>query len=88
MNENESILDEIYKYCGRFIIHPSEQATVAHTLWLAGSYFLENPDIKVFDNFPILAFLSPDEDSGKTRALGVTQALAYNALDGGSYTAD
>jgi hypothetical protein len=65
---DKSILDEIYNYCGRFVKYPSEQAKIATTLWIAGSYFLENQDIKVFNNFPILAFLSPEEDSGKTRA--------------------
>lgn len=81
------ILDDVYNYCNRYIVYPSEQARVAHTLWIVGSYFLETSDIPVFDNYPILAFLSPDEDSGKSRALDVTAALAYSAIDGGSYTA-
>jgi hypothetical protein len=87
MQTEKSILDKIYNYVGRFIIYPNEHAKVAHTLWIAGSYFPEFPDIPVFDNYPILAFLSPDEDNGKSRALKVTQLLAYNAIDGGSYTA-
>src|SRR6266404_334345 len=85
--EHNNILEEVYRYIGKFVIYPSEQARVAHTLWIVGSYFTENVDITVFDNYPILAFLSPDEDSGKSRALDVTETLAYNAINGGSYTA-
>ena len=88
--EELSLLDKVYNYCARHIKYPSEQAAVAHTLWMVGSYFLEDKehkDVRVFDNFPLLAFFSVDEDSGKTRALDVTQTLAYNAVDGGTYTA-
>jgi hypothetical protein len=80
----QNILDEVYNYIGRNVIYPSEYAKVGHTLWIVGSYFLENEDLRVFDNYPIIAFLSPDEDSGKSRALDVTEALAYNPSDSGS----
>ena len=82
-----SVLDDIYNYLGSYVIYPNEHARVSHAAWILGSYFLEFEDIPVFDNFPIIAFLSPDEDSGKSRALDVTETLAYNAISGGSYTA-
>lgn len=84
-SEAPCILDEVYNYIGQYVIYPNEQAKVGHAVWLVGSYFLENyKDILVFENYPIIAFLSPDEDSGKTRALDITQALAYNPDDSGS----
>ncbi len=85
--ELSNLLDDIHEYEKKNVIYPNEPAHIIHTLWNIGSYFLEDEAIKVFDNYPILAFLSPDEDSGKTRALDITAILAYNALDGGSYTA-
>jgi hypothetical protein len=69
MREEKTILDEVYDYVGQYVIYPREHSKVAHTLWIVGSYCLEQEDIPVFDNFPIIAFLSPDEDSGKSRAL-------------------
>jgi hypothetical protein len=87
MPEQTAVLDESYKYLSTYVIYPNEHAKVAHTLWIAGSYFLECEDIAAFDNFPIIAFLSPDEDSGKSRALDVTEALAHNAPTSCSKTA-
>jgi len=54
MNEEQSILNEVYDYCGRFVIYPSEQARVAHCLWNVGSYFLENGDIPSLIIIPFL----------------------------------
>ena len=87
MQDTKCILDDICDYISRFVVYPNQHAKVAHTLWLVGSYFLEYEGLSVFDNYPILAFLSPDEDSGKTRALDITELLAYTAINGGSYTA-
>ena len=83
----KELLDDVHGYLGTHIAYPNPHSHVAHTLWILGSGFLEYDDIPVFDNYPILAFLSPDEDSGKTRALDVTEVLAHNAINGGSYTA-
>jgi len=87
MTGTKSILDETYAFLGRHVIYPNDQSRIAHTLWILGSGFLGTDDIPVFDNYPILAFLSPEEDSGKTRALDVTELLAHNAINGGSHTA-
>jgi hypothetical protein len=90
MNDDEiadvSVLDEIYDFLGKYVIHPSEQAKVAHTIWIMGTYFLEDEKCRVFDNFPMLLFQSLDPNSGKSRALETTEALAYNCIYGGSYT--
>ncbi|HEY7243027.1 MAG TPA: DUF3631 domain-containing protein [Xanthobacteraceae bacterium] len=87
MIDTTSILYETSNFLGRHVIYPNADSHIAHALWILGSGFLENDDIPVFDNYPILAFLSPEEDSGKTRALDVTELLAHNAINGGSHTA-
>ena len=87
MSDTKSILEATYNYIGRHVIYPNDQSRIAHALWILGSGFLKNKEIPAFDNYPILAFLSPDEDSGKTRALDVTELLAHNAINGGSHTA-
>ena len=81
-----NILDEIQAYTDRFVIYPNQHARAVHTLWILGSYFLEYEDIPVFDNYPLLAFLSPVEDSGKSRALEVTEVISYNSLSSGDWT--
>jgi hypothetical protein len=87
MTDTKSILQETYDYLGRHVIYPNDGSRIAHALWILGSGFLKCDEIPVFDNFPILAFLSPEEDSGKTRALDVTELMAHNAINGGSHTA-
>src|SRR5262245_44742172 len=83
----QQIIQDTYDFLGRHVVYPNEHSRIAHTLWILGSGFLEYSDIPVFDNYPILAFLSPEEDSGKTRALDVTELLSHNAINGGSHTA-
>jgi Protein of unknown function (DUF3631) len=87
MDLTKSIIQDAYDYLGRHVIYPNDQSRIAHTLWILGSGFLKFEDLSTFDNYPILAFLSPDEDSGKTRALDVTELLSHNSINGGSHTA-
>src|SRR4029450_10806591 len=68
-----SILDEVHAFLGRFIVYPSEEAHVAHTLWIAHTHFMDE-----WDSTPRLAFLSPEPGSGKTRALEITELLVPN----------
>jgi hypothetical protein len=64
------ILGDVYSFLGRFVIYPSEAAHVAHTLWIAHTYFMD-----CWDSTPRIAFLSPEPGSGKSRALEVTEPL-------------
>jgi Protein of unknown function (DUF3631) len=64
------LLDEVHAFLGRFVAYPSEAAHVAHTLWVAHSYFMDS-----WESTPRIAFLSPEPNSGKTRALEVTEPL-------------
>lgn len=68
--DGETVLQAVYDFQGRFIIYPSEEAHVAHTLWVAHTHFMDR-----WDSTPRIAFLSPEAGSGKSRALEVTEPL-------------
>jgi hypothetical protein len=57
------LLQEVHDFLGRFVIYPSEATHVAHTLWIAHTYFMDH-----WDSTPRIAFLSPEPGSGKSRA--------------------
>lgn len=64
------ILNDIEQFLRRFIAYPSEEAVVAHTLWVAHAHTMDS-----WESTPRLAFLSPEPGSGKSRALEVTELL-------------
>ena len=64
------VLDRVRTFLERFIAYPSEDAAVAHTLWIAHCHAVD-----LFENTPRIAFLSPEPGSGKSRALELTEAL-------------
>ena len=67
--------DAIHAFLGRFVSYPTEQAHVAHTLWIMHTHLMD-----VWDSTPRLAFLSAEPASGKTRALEVTELLVPNPI--------
>jgi hypothetical protein len=64
------LLDDVQAFLERFIAYPSQEASTAHTLWVAHAHAVE-----AFENTPRLAFLSPEPGSGKSRAMEVTEGL-------------
>lgn len=76
LNENQvpksgaDILADVETFVGRFVAYPSEAARVAHTLWIAHTWFMSQ-----WDSTPRIAFLSTEPGSGKSRALEVTEPL-------------
>ncbi|MEJ7831918.1 MAG: DUF3631 domain-containing protein [Nocardioides sp.] len=64
------ILDGVETFLGRFVAYPSEAARVAHVLWIAHTWLMDE-----WDSTPRIAFLSPEPGSGKSRALEVTEPL-------------
>lgn len=70
------LLDDVHQFCGRLVSYPSEEARVAHTLWEAHTHLMD-----IWESTPRLAFLSPEPESGKTRALEVTQLLVPNPIE-------
>ena len=64
------LLDDVETFLGRFVVYPSDDARVAHVLWIAHTWFMER-----WDSTPRIAFLSPEPGSGKSRALEVMEPL-------------
>lgn len=70
------LLFEVSEFLGRFIAYPNQDAQIAHTLWIAHTHMMES-----WETTPRLAFLSPEPQSGKTRALEVSELLVPNAVE-------
>ena len=70
------LLESMYAFLKRFIAYPSEDACVAHTLWIAHTHLMASAE-----STPRLAFLSPEPASGKTRALEVTETLVPRPVE-------
>ncbi|SEF13772.1 Protein of unknown function [Jiangella alba] len=75
------VLDEVYAFTGRFIAYPSDDAHVAHVLWIAHTWLMD-----VWDSTPRIAFLSTEPGSGKSRCLEVTEPLVPKAVHAFSAT--
>jgi hypothetical protein len=87
MIQEHSILDQIEHEISRHVWFDRDEKYLANTLFIPGSYCLEYySSIKVFRAFPYLGFMSPEPDSGKSRALKVTELLCCNAMASGKYT--
>lgn len=74
--DGTALLDRTHTFLGRFVAFPSEDAHVAHTLWIAHTHAMD-----AWDTTPRLAFLSPEPASGKTRALEASELLVPNPIE-------
>ncbi|WP_292215994.1 hypothetical protein [Mesorhizobium sp.] len=70
------LLDEVYAFTGRFVAYPSEDAHVAHVLWIAHAHMMA-----AWESTPRIAFLSPEPGSGKTRALEISELLVPRPVE-------
>jgi hypothetical protein len=70
------VLDQVHGYLARFVAYPSEDAHVAHTLWIAHTHLMD-----AWESTPRIAFLSPEPGSGKTRALELTETLVPRPIE-------
>lgn len=64
------LLDQILAFQHRFICYPSNDAAIAHTLWIAHTHLMD-----AWFTTPRLAVLSPEPGSGKSRVLEITALL-------------
>lgn len=64
------VLNRVEAFLARFVAHPSEHARIAHALWIVHAHMME-----AWFTTPRLAFMSAEKESGKTRALEVTELL-------------
>lgn len=69
------LLDSVADWLADFVAYPHEEALTAHVLWVAHCWL-----VRVLENTPRIAFLSPEPGSGKTRALEVTEPLLPEAV--------
>jgi Protein of unknown function (DUF3631) len=76
MNSANILLDEVDAFLSRFVIYPSEQAKIAHVLWIAHTHLMD-----VWESTPRIAFLSPEPASGKTRALEISDLLVPSPVE-------
>src|SRR5262249_47601374 len=70
------LLADVYEFTGKFIAYPSDEAHVAHVLWIVHTHLME-----AWQSTPRLAFLSPEPASGKTRALEISELLVPNPVE-------
>lgn len=70
------LLNDVHTFLGRFVAYPSDNAQIAHTLWIGHAHLMD-----AWDSTPRIAFLSPEPGSGKTRALEVTELLVPNPVE-------
>jgi hypothetical protein len=68
--DGAAVLERVRAYLLRFISYPTAHACTAHVLWIAHTHMMD-----VWDSTPRIAFMSPEPNSGKTRALEVTELL-------------
>lgn len=73
--DGQRMIEEAFRFLGRFICYPSPHTQVAHALWVLHTHLMPNWDIT-----PRIAFLSPEPGSGKSRALEVTGYLVTNPV--------
>jgi hypothetical protein len=70
---NQHVLDDVYDWLGRFVVYPSVNARIAHTLWIAHTHLID-----AFDYSPRLMVLSAEKRSGKSTLVKLTKVLAQN----------
>lgn len=74
--DGAALLYSVHAFLGRFVAYPSEDAHVAHTLWVAHTHLMD-----AWESTPRIAFLSPEPGSGKTRALENTETLVPRPVE-------
>lgn len=70
MPDGAALLAECEWFVSRFVSYPSDDARIAHVLWIAHAHLMD-----AWEATPRIAFLSPEPASGKTRALEITETL-------------
>ena len=71
-----ALMNAVHVFLGRFVAYPSEDARIAHTLWIVHTHLMD-----VWESTPRIAFLSPEPGSGKTRALEITETLVPRPIE-------
>ena len=70
------LLDDVETFLARFVVYPSEFARIAHVLWIFHTHCMGE-----WDSTPRIAFVSPEPESGKSRALEVSEPLVPRPIE-------
>lgn len=73
--DGPELLDEVRDTLGRYVVFPSEAATIAVTLWIAATHALP-----AWQHATRLAIISPQKRCGKSRLLDIARLLAWNPM--------
>jgi hypothetical protein len=68
--QGHELLQTVHDFLGRFVSYPCEHSQIAHTLWILHTHLMDR-----WESTPRLAFLSAEPQSGKTRALEISEML-------------
>jgi len=74
--DGAELLNSVHAFLGRFVAYPSAEAHVAHAIWVAHAHMMD-----AWESTPRIAFLSPEPNSGKTRALETTETLVPRPVE-------
>jgi hypothetical protein len=77
----EIVLNRVHDLIGRYVVYPSPEARIAHTLWITHCHMMD-----LWETTPRIAFLSPEPGSGKSRALEVTCELVPRPVNSSNVT--
>jgi hypothetical protein len=69
------VLQTIHNFLGRFVCYPCGHSQIAHSLWIVHTHLMDR-----WESTPRLAFLSAEPQSGKTRALEISEMLVPNSV--------
>ena len=76
LSDGAKLLSDVHEFTGRFVAFPSEEAHIAHTLWIMHTHLMG-----CWDSTPRLAMLSPEPECGKTRVLEVSELLVPGPVE-------
>ena len=69
------LLADIHDFLGKYVVYPTPEAQIAHAVWVIHTHMME-----AWISTPRIAFLSPEPESGKSRALEVTELLVPSPI--------
>ena len=85
LDNTKTILDKVHEEIARQVWFDNKHKYTVSAIWPVATRFLWKK-IRGFKSFPYIAFMSPEPDSGKSRALDVIGALSFNPMKRGKYT--
>jgi len=76
VSDGAEVLGAVLAVLKTFVVYPSLHAAVAHALWIAHTHMME-----IWESTPRIMFVSPEPESGKSRALEITEMLVPRPIE-------